>query len=525
MNQEYVSATENDQDTRDHSSRDLPSRDLSGRDRDARGDRRADRIVQYLSALYESGSTTVLVVDHEARVTYASSSVRSLIEVGPQQIVGTWLRQYLHPDDVAAVERRLADLVNGDTAAVNNTLRLRGGDGDWKFVDFTAQRIPGTAVEFVLELIDVTARVLALQEYKDLQKQYGRTQSVARISNWELNTTTGIVTASKQFFRNFGLPVRAEVPFDKVIGLVRDNDRQAVVDAIRKSQKTFEPLDVRFGINGTKDLRVLHVLGEVELVGSDLILFGTVQDVSRSFRLQNKIATSERRLRDLTRRLHEAQEEERKRLAREVHDVLGQSMTALRMDISWIKGRVGESDEVMTQRVDEALNLVQETIQTIRRISHDLRPALLDHFGLAAALEWLCDQFGKRSELDCSFTNDLDEGAIDRLDVDLATALYRIVQESLTNVERHAEASTVAVSLSIADDEQLLMTIRDDGKGIDATDSENTPSLGFLNMRERVLPWQGIVSVEGIVTEGVAAGGTVVEVRVPLSFKTEKGTP
>lgn len=240
----------------------------------------------------------------------------------------------------------------------------------------------------------------------------------------------------------------------------------------------------------------------------------TLHDVTRTLQHAAALRKSRQQLRQLAKRLHEAQEEERTRMAREVHDILGQAMSVLRMDISWLRDNAPD-DDALTERIGQTMEHVNETIEMVRHISHQLRPGVLDHFGLAAALDWQSEQFEQRSGLSCSFSEETDD---EGLAPDLATALFRIFQEALTNVARHAEATSVHTSLAEADGD-LVLTVQDDGKGIDDEDLHPSDSLGLLNMRERVMPWDGQVEVTG-----TSGRGTTVIVRIPLS-KARPTTP
>jgi len=255
---------------------------------------------------------------------------------------------------------------------------------------------------------------------------------------------------------------------------------------------------------------MLHMRGESQEAGGRRILYGTTQDITYAHRMQERLRRSENQLRSLTRRLHQAQEAERKRMAREVHDILGQSMTAIRMDISFLKRHLPSGNPKLEERIAKTLALVEETTQTVRRISHELRPGVLDHFGLAAALEWQSEQFAERSGIACTFKED---PKVDELSVpaDLETALFRIFQEALTNIARHADASAVDTRLDTTDRGELRLVVVDDGCGFEETADESASSLGVLNMQERVMPFRGEVTIKG-----EPGAGTTVTVLVPI---------
>ncbi len=210
-------------------------------------------------------------------------------------------------------------------------------------------------------------------------------------------------------------------------------------------------------------------------------------------------------LRDLSERLLAVREEERARVSREVHDQLGGALTALKMDIAKIQRHRTEGEPQADLR--PLLMAVDDLVQMARRLATELRPSLLDHFGLAAAIEGELNEFANRSGIRGRFAAD---EAIVGLDPDAATAVFRIFQETLTNVARHAEASEVNVRL-----EQhagtLVLRVHDNGRGIDTVARTNRKSLGLVGMRERVRLLSGEITFQG-----TAGQGTLVLVKIPL---------
>jgi signal transduction histidine kinase len=202
-------------------------------------------------------------------------------------------------------------------------------------------------------------------------------------------------------------------------------------------------------------------------------------------------------------------EEERRRIAREVHDELGQFLTALKMDISLLRLRFGDDPE-LREKAEDMRGLVEQTIQVVRHVASNLRPAALD-LGLVPAIEWLAEDFGHRWEIACRV--DL-SGAEITLDDIHATAVFRVVQESLTNVARHAGASAVTISLDVAHD-RLQLSIRDNGRGFDPAAIENTRSFGLLGMRERMLGLGG-----ALIVDSATGKGTTVTIYLPIPGAT-----
>lgn len=205
---------------------------------------------------------------------------------------------------------------------------------------------------------------------------------------------------------------------------------------------------------------------------------------------QQRLLESEARLRELAAFLQTVREEERTRIARELHDELGQALTALRIDLGWLRGKCGGLGAPAADRVSSAFSVVEQSIVSLRRISEDLRPAMLDSLGLAAAVEHHVAQFSQRTGTPCHLTMNREEFD---LDSSLATAVFRIVQEALTNVARHAEASEVSVSIHETGT-GIDMEVTDNGRGIAATGNKKT--FGLLGMRERVTILGGTLEID-----------------------------
>jgi PAS domain S-box-containing protein len=230
------------------------------------------------------------------------------------------------------------------------------------------------------------------------------------------------------------------------------------------------------------------------------------EDITDRKRVESELQHSFEQLRALAARLQNIREEERTRVSREIHDELGQALTAIKMDLSsWICELTPEK-AACPPRAAAILNLIDSTIKKVRRISTDLRPGILDDLGLVAAVEWACEEFESRTGTECYLDLPKSDIATDR---ERATALFRIFQETLTNVARHAGATELRVRL--AEEEKVLrLELRDNGKGLDVGGLAPGESLGILGMRERALLLGGELTITG------AAGlGTTVTARIP----------
>ncbi|MFL5563170.1 MAG: histidine kinase [Gemmatimonadaceae bacterium] len=240
--------------------------------------------------------------------------------------------------------------------------------------------------------------------------------------------------------------------------------------------------------------------------------FGIQRDVTDRHLATEQIRASSEQLRALASRLQKVREEERTVIAREIHDELGQALTGLRLDVSWMKRRLPHDHEAVAQCAS-IVQRIDQTLTSVRRIATELRPSILDQLGLAAALEWQGHEFSVRTGI----TTDIDLCADDiPVPDDLGSSAFRILQESLTNVARHASATRVKIRLRLST-RRMKLEIADNGVGIPPERFKGTGSLGLIGMRERALACGGTLDV------GQArGGGTVITLRAPLSKRTDR---
>ncbi len=215
------------------------------------------------------------------------------------------------------------------------------------------------------------------------------------------------------------------------------------------------------------------------------------RDITERKQVEEKLRKSYEQLHQFAVHLQATREEERSRIAREIHDELGQMLTGLKFDISWIGKKLPEGTEALQDKTRSMAKLIDGAIQMVRRISSELRPAVLDRLGLAAAIEWQVQEFQSRTGIKCTLSPDF-EGL--KLDRDRAMAIFRIFQEALTNVARHANATSVNVNLGL-ESGNLMLEVRDNGEGIPESALTDPKSLGLLGMKERALAFGGRVNI------------------------------
>ncbi|MBW1896734.1 MAG: PAS domain S-box protein [Deltaproteobacteria bacterium] len=236
---------------------------------------------------------------------------------------------------------------------------------------------------------------------------------------------------------------------------------------------------------------------------ADLVI---IRDITKRKQAEKELRESREQLRDLSEHLQEAREEERAKVAREIHDDLGQTLTVLKMDLSWLEKKLPKDQDFLIQKTKLITDLVDMTIHSVKRIYSGLRPFLLDDLGLVAAIEWMAKGFQNQTGIKCELTFSPGEMVVDK---DYATNIFRIFQEALTNVRRHANATSVNVRLE-EEAGTLTLTVNDNGRGITEEQISHPKSFGIMGIRERVRALGGEVKVRGIKNKG-----TTVKVSIP----------
>ena len=245
--------------------------------------------------------------------------------------------------------------------------------------------------------------------------------------------------------------------------MIHPEDLQVQAEATARAQRGEAPYDVEYRvIRPDGEVRTVHSIGEVirDASGRPCRAFGVVQDITDRKRAEEAQRQYGQRLQILSRRVVEVQEEERRHLARELHDEIGQILSAVSVNLQALKE---VSDDAGGPRLEESINIVHRATEQVRNLSIDLRPLMLDDLGLVSTIRWYAAQQAQRSGFALDFV--VDSSGV-RLPTDLEIALYRVIQEALTNVSRHANARHVWLELHQSD-EDVRLVIRDDGVGFD----------------------------------------------------------
>ncbi len=233
-----------------------------------------------------------------------------------------------------------------------------------------------------------------------------------------------------------------------------------------------------------------------------LYISAAVRDISQRRHREDE-------LRELSEALLSTREEERARISHAIHDELGQALTGLKIDVAWLQRHLGPDQTALLEKTRAMSELIDATVQTVRQIAAALRPGILDDVGLVAALEWQIQEFQARTGIQCQLTGGLEESA---LDADRSTAAFRIFQEALTNVARHAQATRLEAGLEETAT-HFILQVRDNGRGIAPSEIGHPKSIGLLGMRERARQWGGTLEIQG-----APGSGTTLTLRLRLGY-------
>ena len=465
--------------------------------------------VRYRALATNLPDTSVFLYDHDLRYVLVDGSSLASVGMSKAALEGRTIFEVLPPD----VCERLAPHRRAALAGQVVTFEEEFG-GRVHAVQLLPIRDAGGAVIYGMGVaVDVTDRKRAEHAVRASEE---RLRLVSRATNdavWDRDLVTDALWWGVGFQALFGYaPEEIEPGIESWHNRLHPDDRERVITQVRSAIDgggTFWSDEYRFRRrDGT--YADIYDRGYViyDAGGRPVRMVGSMLDVTERKRV-------EAQLRNLAARLEQIREEERGRIAREIHDQLGQALTALKMDLAWLAKKLPARPALLRAKLQSMEGVIDATMDAMHRIVAELRPGVLDDLGLPAAIRWLAADFQTRAHLRCDVSV---TGAEPRLDTAQATAVFRILQEALTNVARHAGARHVDIRFHVVPT-ALELVVADDGRGITADEAHNRRTLGLLGIRERALTWHGQVIVHG-----APGRGTTVRVFMPIVPAAPAGT-
>ena len=465
---------------------------------------------RYFRSLIEKSSDAIVLFDRAGKVMYQSPRTEKISGYAVAEMQAIDIRQLIHPNDREEGDRFVNQLILNPGVGITRSGQFLHKDGHYVWLEgtFTNLLQDENVKAIVFNCQDISQRIEAEQKIILANRQ----------SDSIINSLPGVF----YLYDREGKFVRWNRNFETVSGYSADEiAKMNPTDFFDLSEKLLvkEKINAVFSKGRadvqanffTKDRRKIPYYFNgcsASFNGTDYLI-GMGIDITD--RVEVEVAMRERteEIQKLTGYLENVREEERTRIAREIHDELGQQLTGLKMDASWINKKIaGTADQNITERISNMISLIDETVKTVRRISSELRPGILDDLGLIPALEWQCQEFEKRTGITSRCNNDLNDYNFDR---NLATNVFRVYQEALTNVARHAQATLVETFLTERDG-FIYLNVKDNGIGFDMGEVKNKRSLGLVGMRERAMLFHG-----ELIIKSEKGKGTEIILKAPMS--------
>jgi PAS domain S-box-containing protein len=481
---------------------------------------------KFIERVTQSSPNILYVYDLiEKRYVYANDRIFRILGRTLEELIGlgpAFLDKFSHPDDRWLLEERDVELSEAEDGQVfEYEFRLLHCDGEWRWINaretvFT-RVADGRPHEIIGTAQDISERKQTVDALLQSEERFRKLVEGAAAIFWERELGGGRFTyMSPQVEKLFGHPVENWYLPHFWLKHVHEQDRERVERFYQdEAARPCGAHTIEYRLKNS-DGRLVWVreFGHVTKCGvGGLLLQGFMLDITERHLARVEIHRSQEQLRALSARLQSAREAERSHIAREIHDELGGALTALKMDVSKVLSayRVGREEQpdrmdFIGDRLAGAMSLIDRTMESVRRIATELRPAILDELGIVAAIEWQIEEFEKRFGIRCELKNKWSPNL--KLEPGRSTAVFRIFQEMLTNVARHSEATAVSVSLS-HDPENIMLSVNDNGRGI--TDCERRNALGLLGMQERAGMFGGKVDIRS-----ATGKGTLASMRIPL---------
>ena len=485
---------------------------------------RSEQSEARLAAIVDSAMDAIITVDEHQNVVLFNRAAEVLFGRPRSAALGSSLDRFI-PERFRAAHRGHVEhfgrtgVTSRKMGDVATLWALRADGAEFPIEASISQAMEGDQRLFTVILRDITRRLQVQAEAERLQGTIDATQ--ARLAAIVDSAMDAMITVDES--QNIVLFNRAA---EQVFGVRRD-------EVIGTGLERFLPARFRgahrghieaFGRTGVTSRRMGDVttLWALRADGHEFPIEASIsqameggkhyytvilRDITLRKQAEDDLRRQQKELRELSARVLEAREDEKAHIARELHDELGQLLTALKMDLGWLRERLPEPE--LARKAADMGELLDQTVSSTRRISQDLRPLMLDDLGLADAASWLVEDFAKRSGVRCEIRlpEDADFGALSKA---VSTAVYRALQESLTNIGRHSGAKSAWIQLEL-DEGALQVEVEDDGRGIAPEDLAKARSTGLRGMRERVAYIGGTLEISR-----APRGGTRLRLRVPL---------
>ena len=423
------------------------------------------------------------------------------------EMKGRHVLEWHQPESRDAVIKSLENFLGSGQATVEAMLLAKDGHS----IPFllTAVKFESNGQDFLIGIgTDVAQRKQAEQALLESEATLTKAQQIAHLGNWELDNRTQTLQWSDETYRIFGYePYTVQPSMELFYSSMHPDDAPYMQRAFSDAWDFGTPFsqDHRLVLPGG-EVRFVHEQAEImfDNAGKPQKWVGTIQDITERKRIEEELKSSLEQLQQLSQYIEQVRENERIAISRELHDDLGQALTAVKIDLGIIKHKI--SDEEVVLKINKVTALVGDTIKTVQRLTSQLRPEIIDDLGLEAAIEWYTNEFSERTAIEIS----LDMDTVNSISSGDSLIIFRILQESLTNIARHSKATRVDMKLSINED-FIGLRISDNGIGITEEQRNCKHAFGLISMKERAASLGGTFDISS-----KNGNGTIIRLLIPV---------
>jgi len=448
----------------------------------------------HFQQLVENVLDIITILDPDGTIRFLSPSVEKILGYTPEDLQEVQVLDLIREYDREKVRKKLQEVSKKPGNETSVRFEIKHKNGQYRCLESSAKNAmdalgkPG----IIVNSRDVSDRVKAFEKLESSREQLRKAQKIAMLGSWEWDIVNGNLAWSGELCDIYGIPEEDQPSTDReFLEMMPEEARDKMIRIVREKYDQGESFEFEHRIelpDGREKL--LLIRGDVvqDEDGNPLKMIGTGQDVTDLKDTERKLREYSDQLKQLSRKNERVRENERIRISRKLHDELGQLLSVLKVDLFILQQKLesrnedDETEKYVVKELKGSIKHVETIIESVQRIARELRPPLLDDFGLTEAMSWQLEKFESHSGISTSFRDTTESDK--ELGEEESTAVFRIFQESLTNILRHANANKVNVVLQ-KNNNQLILKIQDDGVGIRWDELKQSKSLGILGMRER----------------------------------------
>lgn len=464
--------------------------------------------------IMDAALDAIICMDREGVITLWTKQAEKIFGWKEEEVKGKPLSEIIIP---ARYRERHKEglkryLETGENNVLNKVIEIEGLNCDGKEfpIELTITPIKQNTGEFFCAFLrDISERKTVEEELRKSEMRYRSLIEQASDAIMITDFKGNFLDVNQSLCRMFGYS-KPELLQMNIAALIDPEE-------LKVRPMAFDRLAA--GLHVFSERRMMHRNGNIIDVEAnvkqvdDRRVLAIARDVTVRKKVQMELEKSHEQLRKLSSHLETVREDERTSIAREIHDELGQQLTGLKMDAAWLNKKIPLKDKKVHKKISGMISLIDKTMTTVRHISSELRPRILDDLGLVDAMDWQSNEFEMRTGIRCRFKPQLKKRKFEK---NLSTGIFRVYQETLTNVARHAEATKINTSL-VADNGNIILKVEDNGKGFDEAEIKNKNTLGLLGMQERAMMFGG-----KIIIKSQKGKGTVVTLQVPRKAASGK---